>query len=170
MKETNSTKAEAKYDAFFEELIKNSGEIPLENRNDNIEAVSMPADLNEEVNIYSNAQDKVAVGFEDITKAYKNDEKSQEESVDEEENNWRSAEHYQSNEKKYRVEVESEGSIEDESIEDYADKKIDLQVKGRMDTRQPERRQQFNTRPMNARRYGPLENHGMLGKRNMIVL
>ncbi|KAJ8708047.1 hypothetical protein PYW08_010413 [Mythimna loreyi] len=161
----NTTKAQAKYDAFFEDLVVDSGELPLEDRNENVEEVSISDTVpSEENNEYNNGQNKIATAIEDITVPYKHDEKSQEEN-EEDEHNWRSAENSHSEENKYADEAANEESVEDEkdySTEEYMDKKIDIEVKGRMDTRHPERRQQFDTRQMNARRYGPPESHGML--------
>lgn len=161
---TKITSTQAKYDAFIEDLISDSGEIPLENRDDNDGVISITGAVSTE----ENSHDKISTAFEDITKAYNHDEDST--TVHEDEINWRSVENFHSDENKYAHEAANVDSVEDDSVEDYMDKKMDLEVRGRMETRQPERRLQFNERPMNVRRYEPpAENHRMLGNKNIIV-
>lgn len=166
IKDTNTTQAKAKYDAFFEDLIGDSGEIPSENRDEN--KVLIPTLVPIEKNSgYSKGQDKMTVVFEDATKTYTHDVKTEEDSSINEEDDWRSAENSQFGEKKYSNEAANEDTSDEEfSAEDYMDKKID--VKGRMETR-PERRPHYHSRPMNVPQYGQHEDHGILGKTFILV-
>lgn len=169
--DTNTTKGSLKYNNFYEDLLSDSVISIGTSPEDKIEELLIPSGTSiDENKDYSNRKEEIAIVFEQITKSSDQNENSGEDVsvLNEDENNWRSAEKIHSDIKEYSDE---EISFEDEDRDfnvDYMDKKMGMNNKRRMEVRKPGRREQ-DTRPMDIRQYGPPDDH-FLGNNRAIEI
>ncbi|XP_022828732.1 homeobox protein 5-like isoform X2 [Spodoptera litura] len=165
MRNIDTTEANTRYDKIFDQMNNDSTDTVLENPEDNITELSLPADTftemqNDEHNKKESNNNKEGINQTDI-----NDEKSQADNVNAENNDWRSAEKSDASGEKFsnegnvpRAETSIEGDLEELSTEGYLDKKVSGSFEI-PEQRQPERRAQFGGRFMHAQNYVAHDDH-----------